>query len=120
LTADPARLVRFTLRLEGFEDEHTIHELRRLMKRLCRTYGLRCTEVRQEAMDTDESKLVIAHHRVEALERSNDAIPARDRALRKAHGQRFLRLCSNIKGPDAGETAVDHFPRHTQHERSQD
>jgi hypothetical protein len=70
LTTDPARLVRFTLRLEGFEDEHTIHELRRLMKILCRRYGLRCVSVVEELMDT---------HDVEALERSNDAVPARDR-----------------------------------------
>jgi hypothetical protein len=75
LTTDPARLVRFTLRLEGFEDEHTIHSLRRLMKILCRRYGLRCSEVREELMDT---------HDVEVLERSNDAVSAPDRGTGKA------------------------------------
>jgi hypothetical protein len=75
LTTDAARLVRFTIRLEGDEDERTIHSLRRLMKVLCRRYGLRCVSVREELMDD---------HEVEAPERSNDAVPHEEQATGKA------------------------------------
>jgi hypothetical protein len=74
LTTGAARLVRFTLRLEGFEDEHTAHELRAILKAL-RRRGFRCVSVREEVM---------GDHEAERDERSNDAVSARDRMTGKA------------------------------------
>jgi hypothetical protein len=75
LTTDASRPVRFTLRLEGFDDPSNIYELRRLLKILRRRYGFRCVGISEEVM---------GHHEVETSESNNDGISARDRATEKA------------------------------------
>jgi hypothetical protein len=69
VTRHPGRQ-RFLLQVEGDAGQHDVDSLRRLLKALTRRYGLRCVAV-EELMD---------HQQVEATERSNDAVPARDRA----------------------------------------
>jgi hypothetical protein len=72
VTCHPGRQ-RFVLQVEGDADRHSIHSLRAILKALTRRYGLRCVSV-----------VVTDTHDVEALESSNDAVSARDRATRKA------------------------------------
>jgi hypothetical protein len=70
-----ARLVRFTVTLEGFEDERSTHELRCILKAL-RRHGFRCVAVVEEAVRVD--------HRGERDLCSNDTVSAHDGETGKA------------------------------------